>query len=87
MSYLGERKKRMKREVLTQFTSKGGEGCSEAQIALWRFRIAEITNHLKTHKKDFSSQRGLKIIIGKMNRMLRYLKKNQPSVYVRVSAK
>ena len=48
-------------------------GSPEVQIAIMTKRIQELTEHLKIHKKDFSSRRGLLVIIGKRRRLLNYL--------------
>ena len=48
-------------------------GSPEVQIALLTERIQYLTEHLKTHKKDFSSRRGLLKMVGKRNSLLRYL--------------
>ena len=48
-------------------------GSPEVQIALMSTRIKELTEHLKIHRKDFSSRRGLLMIIGKRRRLLDYL--------------
>ncbi len=48
-------------------------GSPEVQIAIMTKRIQELTEHLKVHKKDFSSRRGLLVIIGKRRRLLNYL--------------
>ena len=50
-------------------------GSPESQIALFTFRIAHLTGHLQQNKKDYSTQRALKMIIGKRRRMLDYLQK------------
>lgn len=50
-------------------------GSPESQIALFTFRIAHLTGHLQQNKKDYSTQRALKKIIGKRRRMLDYLQK------------
>jgi len=49
-------------------------GSTESQIALFTHRINHITNHLKTHKKDYSSQMGLIRLVGKRKKQLHYLK-------------
>ena len=49
-------------------------GSSEAQIAMFSFRIEHLTAHLKTNKKDFSTQRALTHLVGKRRRLLNYLK-------------
>ena len=48
-------------------------GSPEVQIALLTSRIAELNEHLQTHKKDFSSRRGLLKMVGKRNSLLKYL--------------
>ena len=48
-------------------------GSPEVQIALLTARITELTEHLKSHKKDFSSRRGLLKMVGKRNSLLKYL--------------
>jgi len=50
-------------------------GSPESQIALFTFRISHLTGHLQQNKKDYSTQRALKMIIGKRRRMLDYLQK------------
>lgn len=48
-------------------------GSPESQIALFTFRIAHLTEHLRQNKKDFSTERSLKMLVGKRRRMLDYL--------------
>jgi len=50
-------------------------GSPESQIALFTFRIKELTEHLKVHKKDFSTKLGLLKLVGKRKRLLDYLHK------------
>lgn len=56
-------------------------GSSEGQIALFTFRIAHLTEHLKKNKKDFSTQRALVNLVGKRRRLLDYLAKNDIERY------
>ena len=56
-------------------------GSIEAQIAMLTERINHISDHLKTNKKDFSTQRGLMQMVGKRKRLLTYLSKHNLSVY------
>lgn len=55
-------------------THEKDTGSPEIQIALLTERIAELTEHLKTHKKDFSSRRGLLKMVGRRRRLLDYLR-------------
>jgi small subunit ribosomal protein S15 len=50
-------------------------GSPESQIALFTFRVNELTEHLKTHPKDFSTRLGLLKLVGKRKRLLDYLHK------------
>ena len=49
-------------------------GSSEGQVALFSYRIAHLTEHLKKNRKDFSTQRALIILVGKRRKILNYLK-------------
>ena len=62
-------------------------GSSEAQVALLTKRIEELTGHLKKHRKDNISRRGLLRLVGTRKRLLDYLVKNQPKVYSAVIKK
>ena len=55
--------------------SSTDSGSPESQIALFTFRIAHLTGHLQKNKKDYSTQRALKMLTGKRRRMLDYLQK------------
>jgi small subunit ribosomal protein S15 len=67
------------------FATYGGKatntGSIEGQIALLTERINHISNHLKTNKKDFSSQRGLMKMVGQRKRLLTYLSKHDLTGY------
>ncbi|HVT10968.1 MAG TPA: 30S ribosomal protein S15 [Fimbriimonadaceae bacterium] len=54
--------------------TEGDTGSPEVQIALMQARILQITNHLKTNKKDFHSLRGLQILVGRRRRLEGYLR-------------
>ncbi len=56
-------------------------GSAESQITLFTNRINEINDHLKIHKKDNSSRRGLMIMVSKRRRLLKYLKKRKLDDY------
>jgi len=56
-------------------------GSPEVQIALLTERISELTEHLKSHKKDFSSRRGLLKMVGKRRRLLDYLRETDIKNY------
>jgi len=72
MSYLTAEKKQ---ELFKEFgKSETNTGSTEGQIALFTHRIAHLTSHLKTNKKDYSTQRALVRLVGKRRRLLDYLK-------------
>jgi small subunit ribosomal protein S15 len=72
-------------KVANIFTTFGGKatntGSIEGQVALLTERINEISGHLKTNKKDFSSQRGLMRMVGQRKRLLTYLSKHDLTGY------
>jgi small subunit ribosomal protein S15 len=72
-----------KTEVIAQFaTDQGDTGSPEVQIALLSERIANLTEHLKEHKKDFASRRGLLMMVGQRRRLLDYLRRKEEGRYV-----
>jgi small subunit ribosomal protein S15 len=66
---------------------KDDTGSPEVQIALLTQRITELTEHLKTHKKDHSSRRGLLKMVGKRNSLLKYLTREDRSRYQQIIVK
>ena len=56
-------------------------GSPEVQVALLTRRISELTEHLKEHRKDFSSRRGLLTLVSKRRRLLNYVKNDSPQRY------
>ena len=62
-------------------------GSPEVQIALLTGRITELTEHLKTHKKDHSSRRGLLKMVGKRNSLLKYLTREDRTRYQTIIGK
>ena len=62
-------------------------GSPEVQIAILTERIRHLTEHMKVHKKDFHSQRGLLMLVGRRRRMLDYLRRNDVERYRTLIAK
>jgi small subunit ribosomal protein S15 len=62
-------------------------GSAEVQIAILSERIRHLTEHMKVHKKDFHSQRGLLMLVGRRRRLLDYLRRNDVERYRSISAK
>ena len=66
----------VKAEIIKEFGSKEGDtGSPEVQIAMLTRRINQLTEHLKLHKHDHHSRRGLLILVGQRRRLLAYLAK------------
>lgn len=71
-----------KAELINDFgLAEGDTGSPEVQIAIFDRRINQLQEHLRTHKHDESSRRGLLKLVGKRRRMLRYLRKKDPERY------
>ena len=56
-------------------------GSAAVQVAILTDRIRELTEHMKTHKKDFHTRRGLLMLVGKRRRLLSYIKKGDIEAY------
>ena len=80
--------KNRKTEILSTYARKDKDtGSAEVQVALLTERINELTEHLKVHKKDEHSRRGLLIMVGKRKRLLSYLEKKDIERYRDLIAK
>jgi len=64
-------------------TSPTDSGSSSLQVALLTKRIESLTQHLIQNKKDHATKRGLQMLLGKRQRLQRYLKKDDPAMYVK----
>lgn len=65
-------------------THKNDTGSTEVQVAILTKKVSELTKHLKEHKKDFDSRRGLLMMVGKRRRLLNYLRKNDEEKYTKI---
>ncbi|PTX58629.1 SSU ribosomal protein S15P [Melghirimyces profundicolus] len=71
-----------KREIINEFkTHENDTGSPEVQIAILTHRINELNEHLREHKKDHHSRRGLLKMVGQRRNLLNYLKKNDIQRY------
>jgi len=69
-------------ELIKQFgTNEKDTGNTQVQVAILTERITELTEHLKTHKKDHSTRRGLLKLVGQRRRLLKYLKNSELEAY------
>ena len=74
-----------KTEIIDQFRRKDQDtGSPEVQIALLTARITELTEHLRTHKKDHASRRGLLMMVSKRSGLLNYLRSKDRTRYLAV---
>ena len=73
--------------IISKFrTHEGDSGSAEVQIALLTADIQNLTEHLKVHKKDFHSRRGLLQKVNRRNKLLRYLNRTAHDRYVKITA-
>jgi small subunit ribosomal protein S15 len=71
-----------KKELIEKYKQHESDtGSPEVQIGLLTYRISYLTEHLKMHKKDHHSRRGLLMLVGKRRRLLNYVKKNDVQRY------
>ena len=78
MSITQERKQELSKEFAIK---EGDTGSPEVQVAILSERIKNLTEHLKSHDKDFHSRRGLLIMVGQRRRLLDYVKSKDQSRY------
>ena len=78
MSITAEKKTELIKEYAT---AEGDTGSPEVQVSILTERINNLTEHLKTHKKDHHSRRGLLMMVGQRRRLLDYLKSRKVDRY------
>jgi small subunit ribosomal protein S15 len=72
----------VKKEIIAvHATGEGDTGSPEVQVALLSRRIADLTEHLKVHKHDHHSRRGLLLLVGRRRRLLQYLSREDINRY------
>lgn len=80
--------KEKKTAIIQEFAKKDGDtGSCEVQIAVLTERIKELTEHMKSNKKDFHSRRGLVQMVSKRKKLLKYLEKTDLEGYRALKAK
>ena len=74
--------KERKAELIAQYgKDEKDSGSAAVQVAILTERIRELTEHMKSHKKDFHTRRGLLMLVGKRRRLLSYIKKGDVEAY------
>lgn len=77
-----------KEKLIQEFkTHDSDTGSPEVQVAILTTRIRSLTEHLKSHKGDHTSRRGLMMLVGKRSRLLKYLKNKELARYQSVISK
>lgn len=77
-----------KRELFKEHgKSESDTGSVESQVALFTYRIAHLTNHLRKNPKDFATERSMKMLVGKRRRLLDYIAKKDIERYRSLIAK
>ena len=77
--------KEAKTKLITDFHRHDTDtGSPEVQIAILTTRVGDLTEHLRTHKKDYASRRGLLMMVSRRRRLLDYLKQVDPQRYLDV---
>ena len=72
----------VKQEIISQYaTGDGDTGSPEVQVALLTRRINDLTEHMKQHRHDFHTPRGLLQLVGRRRRLLRYLEEKDVQRY------
>ncbi|MDD2578333.1 MAG: 30S ribosomal protein S15 [Candidatus Dojkabacteria bacterium] len=80
--------KEQKAKIVEKFAlHEGDTGSPEVQIALLTQQVQELSEHLKVHRKDNHSRRGLLNMVSKRRRLIQYLKDNEPERYKEISKK
>jgi small subunit ribosomal protein S15 len=81
MSITAERKQ----AIVKDFGAAAGDtGSPEVQVAILTERIQNLTEHMKSHNKDFASRRGLLMMVGQRRRLLDYLKRKDAQRYLKL---
>ena len=74
-----------KAELIKEYATKDGDtGSAEVQIAVLTEHIKNLTEHLKVHKKDFATRRGLLMMVGRRSKFLKYLRRTDPDRYTNI---
>jgi len=71
-----------KKEIVKEYATKEGDtGSPEVQVAILTEHIINLTEHLKVHRKDFGSRRGLLMMVGQRGKLMRYIRNSDVERY------
>ncbi len=74
--------KELKQSIIKEYAVKEGDtGSAQVQVAVLTAEISALSEHMKVHKKDFHSRRGLMAMVANRRRLLAYIKKNDSAAY------
>ena len=77
--------KERKQDLIREYKRREDDtGSPEVQIAILTTRINSLTEHMRTHKKDYASRRGLLMMVSRRRRLLDYLKRIEPQRYLNI---
>ena len=77
--------KERKQDLIREYKRRDDDtGSPEVQIAILTTRINNLTEHMRTHKKDYASRRGLLMMVSRRRRLLDYLKRIEPQRYLNI---
>jgi len=80
--------KKAKEKIIEKFRTHASDtGSPQVQTAILTAEIKDLTDHLKEHKKDFSSRRGLLRKVNERRKLLRYLQREEPKEYAKLAEK
>lgn len=80
--------KARKTEIMKTFAkTEGDTGSSEVQVAVLTERINELTEHMRAHKKDHSTRRGLLALVSRRRKLLSYLEREYHDSYIKITDK
>ncbi len=72
----------VKKQIIAKYrTNRNDVGSPEVQVAVLSRRIADLTDHMRTHRKDHHSRRGLLSLVARRRRLLKYLRSRSPQRY------
>ena len=80
--------RKAKEKIIEKFRTHASDtGSPQVQIAILTFEVKDLSDHLKMHKKDFSSRRGLLRKVNERRKLVRYMQREEPKEYTKLAEK